>query len=79
MKIALDAMGGDFAPRAAVAGAALAAQQLAGKAQVVLIGPEDAVRPLMQEYGVTDPGAGARHPGYRNGGASRQSLSAKAR
>ncbi|MGI4875729.1 MAG: phosphate acyltransferase PlsX [Janthinobacterium lividum] len=51
MKIALDAMGGDFAPQAAVAGAVLAAQQLAGKAQVVLIGPEAEVRPLLQQHG----------------------------
>ena len=51
MKIALDAMGGDFAPQAAVAGAVLAAQRLAGKAQVVLIGTEAEVRPLLQTYG----------------------------
>jgi glycerol-3-phosphate acyltransferase PlsX len=51
MKIALDAMGGDFAPQAAVAGAVLAAQRLAGKAQVVLIGTEAEVRPLLQQYG----------------------------
>ncbi len=51
MKIALDAMGGDFAPQAAVAGAVLAAQRLAGKAQVVLIGSEAEVRPLLQLHG----------------------------
>ena len=51
MKIALDAMGGDFAPQAAVAGAVLAAQHLAGKAQIVLIGPEAEVRPLLQQHG----------------------------
>ena len=51
MKIALDAMGGDFAPAAAVAGALLAAEQLAGKATIVLIGQEEAVRPLLQEHG----------------------------
>jgi glycerol-3-phosphate acyltransferase PlsX len=51
MKIALDAMGGDFAPQAAVDGAVLAAKALAGKAQIVLIGQEDAVRPLLQQYG----------------------------
>ncbi|MFD1874055.1 phosphate acyltransferase PlsX [Hymenobacter bucti] len=51
MKIALDAMGGDFAPQAAVAGAVLAAQRLAGKAQVVLIGTEAEVRPFLQQYG----------------------------
>lgn len=51
MKIALDAMGGDFAPQAAVDGAVLAAQALAGKAQIVLIGQEDAVRPLLEQHG----------------------------
>jgi glycerol-3-phosphate acyltransferase PlsX len=51
MKIALDAMGGDFAPQAAVDGAVLAAQQLAGKARIVLIGQEDAVRPLLEKHG----------------------------
>jgi len=51
MKIALDAMGGDFAPQAAVAGAVLAAEQLAGKATIVLIGQEDAVRPFLLEHG----------------------------
>ena len=38
MKIALDAMGGDFAPQAAVAGALLAAEKLVGLATIVLIG-----------------------------------------
>ena len=52
MKIALDAMGGDFAPQAAVAGALLAAERLAGKATIVLIGQEDAVRPLLLAAGV---------------------------
>ncbi|TPG63617.1 phosphate acyltransferase PlsX [Hymenobacter nivis] len=51
MKIALDAMGGDFAPQAAVAGALLAAERLAGKATIVLIGQEDAVRPLLPTTG----------------------------
>ena len=51
MKIALDAMGGDFAPQAAVAGALLAAEQLAGRATIVLIGQEDAVRPLLLAAG----------------------------
>ncbi|WP_400191223.1 phosphate acyltransferase PlsX [Hymenobacter sp. B81] len=51
MKIALDAMGGDFAPQAAVDGAVLAAEKLAGKAQIVLIGQEDALRPLLQAHG----------------------------
>jgi glycerol-3-phosphate acyltransferase PlsX len=51
MKIALDAMGGDFAPQAAVDGAVLAAEQLAGQATIVVIGQEEAVRPLLQAHG----------------------------
>ncbi len=51
MKIALDAMGGDYAPQAAVAGALLAAEKLAGNATIVLIGLEEAVRPLLQAHG----------------------------
>ena len=54
MKIALDAMGGDFAPQAAVAGALLAARELAGKAQIVLIGQAEAVQPLLQAHGADD-------------------------
>jgi glycerol-3-phosphate acyltransferase PlsX len=41
MKIGLDAMGGDAAPQAAVAGAVLAARELL--AEVVLIGQQDAI------------------------------------
>ena len=44
-------MGGDFAPQAAVAGALLAAEQLAGRATIVLIGQEAAVRPLLEAAG----------------------------
>ncbi|SNR32591.1 phosphate acyltransferase PlsX [Hymenobacter mucosus] len=51
MKIALDAMGGDFAPQAAVDGAILAAKELVGKAQIVLIGQEEHVAPLLQQHG----------------------------
>ena len=42
MRIAVDAMGGDHAPAAIVAGAARAAQQLPG--EIVLVGREDVVR-----------------------------------
>ncbi len=44
-------MGGDFAPQAAVAGGLLAARELAGKAQIVLIGQPEAVHPLLAELG----------------------------
>ena len=48
MKIALDAMGGDFAPEAAVKGAIQAASQLPEDAEIVLIGKEDIIRNLLQ-------------------------------
>ena len=60
MKIALDAMGGDFAPQAAVDGAVLAAQKLAGKTQIVLIGQESAIRPLLDQHGYAATPAATR-------------------
>lgn len=44
MKIAVDAMGGDFAPAAVVAGAVDAARHLQGIERLVLVGDETAVR-----------------------------------
>ncbi|MBV9148375.1 MAG: phosphate acyltransferase PlsX [Candidatus Eremiobacteraeota bacterium] len=44
--IAVDAMGGDFAPREIVAGALLAAQD--DYADIILVGDEEQVRPLLQ-------------------------------
>ncbi|MFD2515871.1 phosphate acyltransferase PlsX [Pontibacter locisalis] len=51
MRIALDAMGGDFAPEAVVKGAILAAQQLEQEDVILLIGKEDIVQSLLNEYG----------------------------
>lgn len=44
MKIALDAMGGDFAPKAIVEGALLASSQIEKDTTIVLVGQEDAIR-----------------------------------
>ncbi len=44
MKIAVDAMGGDFAPSAVVAGAVDAARRLQGIERLVLVGDETAIR-----------------------------------
>lgn len=44
MRIAVDAMGGDFAPREIVKGAVDGANRLAGVSQVVLVGDQDAIR-----------------------------------
>jgi glycerol-3-phosphate acyltransferase PlsX len=50
MKIAVDAMGGDFAPRAIVEGVIMAAPYLPANAQIVLIGRENAIREILQEH-----------------------------
>lgn len=49
MRIAVDAMGGDHAPESPVAGAVLAARELG--AQVVLVGDEAVVRPVLERHG----------------------------
>ncbi|WP_299708196.1 phosphate acyltransferase PlsX [uncultured Pontibacter sp.] len=56
MRIALDAMGGDFAPEANVKGAMLAAEQLDKDYEILLIGKEDIISPLLKEYGYTGTG-----------------------
>ena len=49
MRIAIDAMGGDFAPEKIVAGAVLAADSLPGIDSLVLVGDEDAIRRELQK------------------------------
>ena len=44
MRIAVDAMGGDNAPREIVRGAADAARELTGLTQILLVGDEQAIR-----------------------------------
>jgi phosphate acyltransferase len=53
MRIALDAMGGDYAPEAIVKGAILAEKQLPEQYEILLIGKEAIVQQLLQEYGYT--------------------------
>lgn len=53
MRIALDAMGGDYAPEAIVKGAILAEKQLPEQYEILLIGKEDIVKALLQDYGYT--------------------------
>ncbi len=55
MKIAVDAMGGDFAPKAVVEGVALALQEMPDSASVVLIGREEEVRPLLSAALLDNP------------------------
>ncbi|MDQ3291779.1 MAG: phosphate acyltransferase PlsX [Bacteroidota bacterium] len=53
MRIALDAMGGDFAPDAIVQGAILASHDLPEDAEIVLIGQEEVVRECLKKHGAT--------------------------
>ncbi|WP_205503320.1 phosphate acyltransferase PlsX [Rufibacter psychrotolerans] len=53
MKIALDAMGGDFAPDAVVEGALLAAEKMTDEVEIFLIGDEDTIHSLLQKHGYT--------------------------
>lgn len=61
MRIALDAMGGDYAPAAVVKGAILAAQQLDEEYEILLVGKEDIVQTLLQENGYTGSGIKVIH------------------
>src|SRR6187431_1855151 len=44
MRLALDAMGGDFAPKAIIEGAILASDSLPSDAEIILIGKEQIIR-----------------------------------
>jgi glycerol-3-phosphate acyltransferase PlsX len=61
MRIALDAMGGDFAPEAIVKGAVLAAQELENNENILLIGKEDIIHSLLKEYGYTGDNIAVMH------------------
>ncbi|QJW91800.1 phosphate acyltransferase PlsX [Spirosoma taeanense] len=50
MKIAVDAMGGDFAPEAIVEGVAMAAAELPENVTIVLIGKQSVVKELLRKY-----------------------------
>lgn len=49
MRIGIDVMGGDYAPKVTVEGALLAQQELPDNVQIVLIGDEDAIRATLKE------------------------------
>jgi glycerol-3-phosphate acyltransferase PlsX len=51
MKIGFDIMGGDYAPKEAIAGAIQANKELAGTARIVLFGDKDHAIALLQEHG----------------------------
>jgi glycerol-3-phosphate acyltransferase PlsX len=51
MRIGLDVMGGDFAPKATIDGALLALREVAPTDRIVLIGPEDVIREELGKSG----------------------------
>lgn len=55
MKIALDAMGGDFAPDCTVKGAELALQEMPDGAKIVLVGKQDVIQSKLQEHNINNP------------------------
>ncbi|MDX2128122.1 MAG: phosphate acyltransferase PlsX [Chloroherpetonaceae bacterium] len=54
MKIVLDAMGGDFAPKNEVQGALMALRAASNRFEVLLVGDEAKLRPLLQENGYSN-------------------------
>lgn len=52
MKIALDAMGGDFAPDSAIIGAGLAAKELPKDTTLVLVGDQEIIKSKLNELGI---------------------------
>lgn len=54
MRIAIDAMGGDFAPDAVVQGAGLAAKEIPEEDVIVLIGDENIIREKISEFDIDD-------------------------
>jgi phosphate acyltransferase len=61
MRIALDAMGGDFAPEAIVEGAVLASGQLSEETNILLIGKEEVIAPLLRKYSYDDSKIAIQH------------------
>ena len=57
--IALDAMGGDFAPANPVAGAILAARELGSR--VILVGRQDEIEECLSRHGPSDPSISIVH------------------
>lgn len=53
MRIALDAMGGDFAPQAVIEGAILAKSSLPADVEIVLIGREGTIREHLEKHNVS--------------------------
>lgn len=50
MNIAIDIMGGDYAPRATVLGAVMAQKELPANVKLILIGDQAQIIPLLEEF-----------------------------
>jgi len=61
MRIAVDAMGGDYAPKEIVAGAVQAARELKDLTSLVLVGPEEVIRQELKAYEPIPPKLVIRH------------------
>lgn len=61
LKVALDAMGGDHAPKAIVDGAIQAAKEAKGKYGIVLTGPEDIIKAELASFGYDGQGLEIHH------------------
>lgn len=61
IKVALDAMGGDHAPKAIVEGAILAAKEAQGNYGIVLTGPEDVIKAELASFGYDGKGMEIHH------------------
>ena len=55
MRIAIDAMGGDYAPHETVKGAALAAKEFEEDSDIILIGDKDAIRDRLAHDRISSP------------------------
>lgn len=53
MRIALDAMGGDFAPKTCIEGASLAAHEFSENDRLVLVGRQDTIEEHLAEYEIS--------------------------
>jgi len=53
MKVGLDVMGGDYAPKATIGGAILARKELPPEDRIILIGDQSIIRATLLEFGVS--------------------------
>lgn len=54
IKIAVDAMGGDFAPKVAIEGAIQARKELGSDVAIILFGQEEIIKPVLASYGMSE-------------------------